>query len=88
MARPTIRRQTSSRDRPEEGTRPVPIKQTKDKLTEQEAKLHANPGDDTDGNPFDNTVGFFWFFKSTRPYMQARHGYITAILNVRTGEVV
>ncbi|CVL06915.1 uncharacterized protein FMAN_12008 [Fusarium mangiferae] len=54
----------------------------------KDTKLHANPGDDTDGNPFDNTVGLFWFFKSTCPYMQARHDYITAILNVRTGEAV
>ncbi|KAF4494274.1 hypothetical protein FAGAP_9599 [Fusarium agapanthi] len=66
----------------------IPIKQTKDKLTEEEAKLRANPGDDTDGNPFDNIMGLFWFFKSTRPYMQARHDYISAILNVRTGEAV
>ncbi|RKL32610.1 hypothetical protein BFJ72_g10553 [Fusarium proliferatum] len=61
---------------------------TKDKLTAEEAKLRANPGHDTDGNPFDNAVGLFWFFKSTRPYMQARHDYITAILNARTGEAV
>ncbi|CAJ0547114.1 Ff.00g017410.m01.CDS01 [Fusarium sp. VM40] len=39
-----------------------------------------------DQNPFDTAVGLFWFFKSTRPYMQARFDYITAILNVRTGE--
>ncbi|KAF5686375.1 hypothetical protein FCIRC_2931 [Fusarium circinatum] len=72
-------------DRPRHKVQCVPIKQTKDKLTEEEAKLRANPGDDTDGNPFDNIVGLFWFFKSTRPYMQARHDYISAILNVRTG---
>ncbi|EWZ30385.1 uncharacterized protein FOBCDRAFT_233888 [Fusarium oxysporum Fo47] len=75
-------------DRPRHKVQCVPIKQTKDKLTEEELKLRANPGDDTNGNPFDNSVGLFWFFKSTRPYMQARHDYISAILNVRTGEAV
>ncbi|KAK7222911.1 hypothetical protein V2G26_010914 [Clonostachys chloroleuca] len=66
----------------------IPIKQTRDKMSEEEAKLRANPGADTDGNPFDNIVGLFWFFQSTRPYMQARFDYITSILNVRTGEAV
>ncbi|KAF5265048.1 hypothetical protein FOXYS1_4148 [Fusarium oxysporum] len=75
-------------DRPRHKVQCIPIKQTKDKVTEEEAKLRANPGDDTNGNPFDHSVGLFWFFKSTRPHMQARHDYISAILNVRTGEAV
>ncbi|KAH7194854.1 hypothetical protein DER44DRAFT_844423 [Fusarium oxysporum] len=64
-------------DRPRPKVQCIQIKQTKDKFTEEEAKLRANPGDDTNGNPF-----------STRPYMQARHDYISAILNVRTGEAI
>ncbi|RMI96047.1 hypothetical protein CDV36_016357 [Fusarium kuroshium] len=65
-----------------------PIKQTREKVSEEEEKLRTNPGADTNGNPFDNAVGLFWFFRSTRPYMQARFDYITAVLNVRTGEAV
>ncbi|KAF4947816.1 hypothetical protein FSARC_13878 [Fusarium sarcochroum] len=75
-------------DRPRHKVQCIPIKQTKDKVTEEEAKLRANPGEDTDGNPFDNAVGIFYFVPSTRPYMQARFDYISAILNVRTGEAV
>lgn len=66
-----------------------PIKEQKAKVAAEEAKLRANPGEDTDDvNPFDNSVGRFWLFKSTRPYMSARFDLISAILNVRTGEAV
>ncbi|EXK24032.1 hypothetical protein FOMG_19223 [Fusarium oxysporum f. sp. melonis 26406] len=75
-------------DRPRHKVQCNPIKQTRDTVLEEEEKLRINPGADTDGNPFDNAVGLFWFFKSTRPYMQARFDYITAVLNVRTGEAV
>ncbi|KAF4335869.1 hypothetical protein FBEOM_10294 [Fusarium beomiforme] len=75
-------------DRPRHKMQCIPIKQQKEKLAEEEEKLRDNPGEDTDGNPFDTTVGLFWFFQSTRPYMKARFDYITAILNVRTGEAV
>ncbi|KAM0190715.1 hypothetical protein ACHAPI_009241 [Fusarium lateritium] len=74
-------------DRPRHKVQCIPITQQKKKLAEEEAKLRANPGEDTGGqNPFDNAVGVFWFFISTRPYMQARFDHISAILNVRTGE--
>ncbi|KFA66978.1 hypothetical protein S40285_09773, partial [Stachybotrys chlorohalonatus IBT 40285] len=75
-------------DRPKHKVQCNPIKQTRDKVSEEEAKLRTSPGADTDGNPFSNVAGLFWFFKSTRPYMQARFDYITAVLNVRTGEAV
>lgn len=63
-----------------------PIKETRDKISEEETKLRTNPGSDTNGNPFETVIGNFWFYKSTRPYMEARWNYISAILNVRTGE--
>lgn len=74
-------------DRPRHKVQCIPIAEQKKKLAEEEAKLRANPDEDTGSqNPFDTAVGLFWFFKSTRPYMQARFDYITGILNVRTGE--
>ncbi|KAF5667331.1 hypothetical protein FHETE_6034 [Fusarium heterosporum] len=76
-------------DRPRHKVQCAPISRQKKKLDEAEAKLRANPGEDTDGkDPFDHQVGRFWALKSTRPYMQARFDYISAILNVRTGEAV
>ncbi|QPC71162.1 hypothetical protein HYE68_001914 [Fusarium pseudograminearum] len=76
-------------DRPRHKVQCVPIKQQRDKLAAEEAKLRAEPGEDTGGeNPFDTAAGQFWYFKSTRPYMSARFDLMSAILNVRTGEAV
>ncbi|KAM0355039.1 hypothetical protein ACHAPU_000889 [Fusarium lateritium] len=76
-------------DRPRHKVQCGPISKQKKKLDEEEAKLRANPGEDAGGlNPFDHHVGRFWLLRSTRPYLQARFDYITAILNVRTGEAV
>ncbi|KAF4457106.1 hypothetical protein F53441_894 [Fusarium austroafricanum] len=75
-------------DRPQHKVQCNPIKQTREKVEEEEQKLRTNPGDDTAGNPFECVAGNFWLFKSTRPYMQARFDYVSALLNVRTGEAV
>ncbi|KAJ4118960.1 hypothetical protein NW768_010703 [Fusarium equiseti] len=76
-------------DRPRHKVQCDPIKEQREKLTEEEAKLRANPGEDTNGvDPFTSIVGQFWFYKSTRPYMSARFDMMSAILNVRTGEAV
>ncbi|KAM0429812.1 hypothetical protein ACHAPT_006418 [Fusarium lateritium] len=76
-------------DRPKHKVQCVPIKQTKAKLDKEEAALRANTGDaDTPLDPFENAKGNFWLFQGTRPYMRARHDYVTALLNVRTGEAV
>ncbi|KAL2670445.1 hypothetical protein Neosp_014233 [[Neocosmospora] mangrovei] len=76
-------------DRPRHKVQCVPIKQTKTKLEQEEAALRANPGDvHTPPDAFENAMGRFWTFQGTRPYMRARHEYITALLNVRTGEAV
>ncbi|KAG5779502.1 hypothetical protein H9Q73_006845 [Fusarium xylarioides] len=66
-------KQHQKTDRPRHKVQCVPIKQTKDKLTGEEAKLRANPGDDTDGNPFDNSP------TTTTSLL---------VSNVRTGEAV
>ncbi|KAF0634919.1 hypothetical protein FPSE5266_10450 [Fusarium pseudograminearum] len=66
-----------------------PHQKQRDKLAAEEAKLRAEPGEDTGGeNPFDTAAGQFWYFKSTRPYISARFDLMSAILNVRTGEAV
>ncbi|RSL56724.1 hypothetical protein CEP53_006715 [Fusarium sp. AF-6] len=76
-------------DRPRHKVQCVPIKQTKTKLEKEEAALRANLGDaNILLNAFENAMGNFWAFSGTRPYMRARHDYITALLNVRTGEAV
>ncbi|KAF4465899.1 hypothetical protein FALBO_7247 [Fusarium albosuccineum] len=75
-------------DRPRHKVSCNMIKEQKAKVAEEENKLRTNPGDDTGGNAFETVVGQFWFFRSTRPYMQARFDYISALLNIRTGEAV
>ncbi|KAH6993259.1 hypothetical protein EDB82DRAFT_555452 [Fusarium venenatum] len=67
----------------------IVIKQQREKLAAEEAKLRTEPDEDTNGeNPFDSKAGQFWVFKSTPPYMLARFNLMSAILNVRTGEAV
>lgn len=76
-------------DRPRHKVQCVPIKQTRAKLEKEEAALRAHPGDAmTPPNAFETAKGNFWTFHGTRPYMRARHDYVTALLNVRTGEAV
>ncbi|PCD20126.1 hypothetical protein AU210_016758 [Fusarium oxysporum f. sp. radicis-cucumerinum] len=54
-----------TKGRPTQAQGPMqPDKQTRDKALEEEEKLRINPGADTDGSPFDNAVGLFWFFKA------------------------
>ncbi|KAM0397016.1 hypothetical protein HYE67_001595 [Fusarium culmorum] len=66
-------------DRPRHKVQCVPIKQQKDNLAAEEAKLRAEPGEDTGGeNPFDTAGGQFWYFRSTRPYMSARFDLMSA----------
>ena len=45
-------------DRPRHKVQCVPIKEQREKLAEEEAKLRANPGEDTNAaDPFTNAVG-------------------------------
>lgn len=70
------------------------VKQTRAKLRTEEALLRAHTTDSGEfdmfvpANPFESAVGSFWSVKGTRPYMQARHDLVTALLNIRTGEAV
>jgi len=65
------------------------VKKSRDDLAREEKSLRKHKGDsETPPNPFESAVGMFYFWKGTRPYMQARYDYITAALNIRTGEGV
>lgn len=65
------------------------VKATLADLAKKEAALRSHPGDmDTPPNAFDTAVGHFWMYRGTRPYMQARHDWLSSVLNIRTGEAV
>lgn len=59
------------------------VKECRTAYRKEEAELRAN-----ENNYFENSVGYFWLVKETRPYMQARFNLITSFLNIRTGEAV
>ncbi|KAI1085035.1 hypothetical protein F5B20DRAFT_125245 [Whalleya microplaca] len=76
-------------DRPRHKTSCNIVKTTQEKLAQEEAALRARPGDDEMGpDAFENAQAQFWFWRPTRPYMQARYDLMQAILNIRTGEAV
>lgn len=60
------------------------IKESREKLDQEDAKLRARPD-----RPLETKAGVFIYgVNDTRPYMQARHDLISAILNVRNGGAV
>ncbi|RGP76672.1 hypothetical protein FLONG3_5112 [Fusarium longipes] len=69
-------------DRPRHKVQCIAIKEQKEKLAAEEAKLLTEL-DETDENPFQAKIGQFWFWKSTRPYMTARLDLMLALLNIR-----
>ncbi|KAK8111316.1 uncharacterized protein PG998_007773 [Apiospora kogelbergensis] len=65
------------------------VKQTRASVEAAEAELRSRPEDElAPANVFANGVGRFWGLTPTRPYMQCLHDYMTASLNLRTGEAV
>lgn len=67
------------------------IKKALAKLNQEEAKLRTHTTEDDPflpANPFESIVGQFYFWKPTRPYLQAMYDVVVNQLNIRTGEAV
>jgi hypothetical protein len=68
------------------------IKKARARLEAQEVTLQTHAGDvDTPPNAFEEggeSMGRFWGYKGTRPYMQARYSLVEALLKVNTVQAV